>query len=306
MKKGVCIVNCARGGLVVEKDLKAALDSGHVASAALDVFEEEPATDNPLLGMDRVIATPHLGASTNEAQVNVAIQVAEQIADFLLSGAVVNAVNMPSLTAEEAPLIRPYMTLAEQLGSFAGQVTETAIKAVTIAYEGQVAELNTKPLTAALLKGLLTPLLDSVNMVSAPVIARERGIDVIETKRERAIGYQRLIKLTVTTEKQTRAIAGTLFDGELPRIVDIKGIPMDATLGRYMLYVTNRDKPGLIGGLGTLFGDAGINIATFHLGRAAVGGDAIALVEVDQPIPSKLLDAVRALPQVMQAKPLTF
>ncbi len=306
MKKGVRIVNCARGGLVVEKDLKAALDAGHVGGAALDVFEDEPANESPLFGMDTVIATPHLGASTNEAQVNVAIQVAEQIADFLLTGAVVNAINMPSLTAEEAPLIRPYMALAEQLGSFAGQVTETAIQAVTIAYEGQVAELNTKPLTAALLKGLLSPLLESVNMVSAPVVARERGIDITETKRERAGGYQRLIRLTVTTETQTRAIAGTLFDGELPRIVEIKGIPMDASLGRHMLYVTNQDKPGLIGGIGTLFGDAGINIATFHLGRAQVGGDAIALIEVDQPIPAQVLAAVRAMPQVVQAKPLAF
>ena len=306
MKKGVRIVNCARGGLVVEKDLKAALDAGHVGGVALDVFEEEPANTSPLFGLETVIATPHLGASTEEAQVNVAIQVAEQISDFLLTGAVVNAINMASLTAEEAPLIRPYMALAEQLGSFAGQVTESAIKAVTIAYEGQVAALNTRPLTAALLKGLLSPLLESVNMVSAPLVARERGIDVTETKRDGAGGYQRLIKLTVTTEKQTRAIAGTLFDGELPRIVEIKGIPMDASLGRHMLYVTNQDKPGLIGGIGTLFGDAGINIATFHLGRAQVGGDAIALIEVDQPIPAKLLDAVRAMPQVVQAKPLAF
>jgi D-3-phosphoglycerate dehydrogenase len=305
-RPGIRIVNCARGGLVVEADLAAAIESGHVAAAGIDVFEEEPAHENLLFAFDNVIATPHLGAATNEAQVNVAIQVAEQISDFLLTGAVTNSINMPPVSAEEAPLLRPYMTLAEQLGSFAGQVTETAIRAVTITYEGQVSALNTKPLTSALLSGLLSPLLNSVNMVSAPVIARERGISITEVRCEECGPYQRLIKLTVTTETQTRTISGTLFDGELPRIVEIKGIPMDASLGKYMLYVTNADKPGLIGGLGTLFGNAGINIATFHLGRATAGSDAIALVEVDLPIPKIIVDAVRKMPQVMQAKPLTF
>ena len=207
MKRGVRIINCARGGLIVEEDLKAALESGHVAAAALDVFAEEPATENILFGMEQVVATPHLGAATTEAQDKVAIQVAEQMADYLLTGAVVNALNMPSLSAEEAPRLRPYMTLAEQLGSFAGQVTETAIKAVTIEYEGHAAELNTKPLTAVALKGLLSPLLESVNMVSAPAIAKERNIAVTEVTRERAGAYQTLIKLTVTTETQTRGLA---------------------------------------------------------------------------------------------------
>ena len=306
MKRGVRIVNCARGGLIVEEDLKAALESGHVAAAALDVFAEEPATENILFGMEQVVATPHLGAATTEAQDKVAIQVAEQMADYLLTGAVVNALNMPSLSAEEAPRLRPYMTLAEQLGSFAGQVTETAIKAVTIEYQGHVAELNTKPLTAVVLKGLLSPLLESVNMVSAPAIAKERNIAVTEVTRERAGAYQTLIKLTVTTETQTRGLAGTLFTDEKSRIVEIKGIPMDAALGPRMLFITNRDKPGVIGALGTTLGDAGINIATFNLGRSAPGGDAITLIEVDQAPGEDVLEKVRALPHVVRVKPLRF
>jgi D-3-phosphoglycerate dehydrogenase len=305
-RKGVRIVNCARGGLIVEEDLKRALESGHVAGAALDVFAHEPANENPLFGMPQVVATPHLGASTTEAQEKVALQVAEQMSDFLLTGAVSNAINMPSLTAEEARKLRPYMKLAEQLGSFAGQATETAIKAVTIEYEGQATELNTKPLTAVALQGLLTPLLETVNMVSAPVVAKERGLDIREIHHERAGGYQTLIRLTVTTETQTRSVAGTLFNAEIPRIVEIKGIPMDARLGPHMLYITNRDKPGFIGALGTLLGNAGINIATFNLGRDKPGGDAIALIEVDQPVDETILTKIRALPQVIRCKPMKF
>ena len=306
MRKGVRIVNCARGGLVVEADLKAALESGHVAGAALDVFANEPARENPLFGMANVVATPHLGASTSEAQEKVAIQVAEQMADYLLTGAVVNALNMPSVTAEEAPRLRPFMRLAEQLGSFAGQLTSTAITAVSVEYEGAVAELNVKPLTAVVLQGLLSPLLEAVNMVSAPVIAKERGMEVTETKHERRGSYQSLIRLTVTTERQTRSVAGALFNGENPRIVDVKGIAMDATMGPYMLFVTNKDKPGFIGALGTTLGDAGINIATFNLGRTEPGGDAIVLIEIDSPISEDVLETVRALPNVVQAKLLSF
>ncbi len=305
MKKGVRIVNCARGGLVVEEDLKAGLESGHVAAAALDVFAEEPATRNILFGMNQVVATPHLGAATTEAQEKVALQVADQMADYLLTGAVVNALNMPSVSAEDAPRLKPYMALAEQIGSFAGQATETALKAVTIEYEGQAAELNIRPLTAVVLQGLLSPLMVSVNMVNAPVIAKERNIDVTEVTHERPGGYQTLIRLTVTTETQTRGLAGTLFNDE-PRIVEIKGTRIDARLGPHMLYITNEDKPGLIGGLGTTLGDAGVNIATFHLGRAAPGGSALALIEVDEPLDDALMARVRALPHVLQAKMLRF
>ncbi|MSO84706.1 MAG: phosphoglycerate dehydrogenase [Rhodospirillales bacterium] len=304
-KKGVRIVNCARGGLIVEADLKAAIASGQVAGAALDVFALEPARANPLFGLKGVVVTPHLGAATAEAQEKVALQVAEQMADFLLTGAVANALNMPAMTAEEAPRLRPYMKLAEQMGSFAGQATETAIKAVTIEYAGLVAGLNIKPLTAVVLKGLLAPLLETVNMVSAPAIARERGLDVREVRHERAGAYQTLIRLTVTTETQTRGIAGTLFVEE-PRIVEIKSIQMDARLGPHMIYVTNRDKPGFIGALGTLMGNAGINIATFSVGRDRPGGDAIALIEVDHPIDAAMVAQIRALPQVMRCKPMRF
>jgi D-3-phosphoglycerate dehydrogenase len=305
-RQGVRIVNCARGGLVDEAALKEALDSGHVAAAALDVFEVEPAKENPLFGHENLICTPHLGASTTEAQVNVAIQIAEQISDYLLTGAVINALNMPSVTAEEAPRLAPYMKLADQLGSFAGQMTRSAIQAVTLEYEGHAAELNCKPLTAAALKGLLSPQLENVNMVSAPVIAHQRGIDVSEVRHGRDSDYQTLIRLTVTTENQTRSIAGTLFGGDKPRVVNVKGVPMEAELGPHMLYVTNNDRPGLIGGLGTILGDAGVNIATFHLGRDRIGGDAIALVEVDQEIPPGVVQQVESLPNVVQARALVF
>jgi D-3-phosphoglycerate dehydrogenase / 2-oxoglutarate reductase len=306
MKDGVRIINCARGGLVVEDDLKTAIESGKVAGAAIDVFAEEPAKENVLFGMEQVIATPHLGASTDEAQVNVAIQVAEQLSDYLLDGTVVNAINMPSVSAEDAPKLAPYLKLAEQLGSFAGQVTATAIEKVQIEYCGQAAELNTKPLTAVVLKGLLSPLLESVNMVSAPTVAKARNIEVSEVTCESLDEFQTLITLTVTTEAQTRALSGTLFAGDRPRIVEIKGISIDAELGPNMLFITNEDKPGFIGALGTTLGENNINIATFNLGRDQEGGDAISLIEVDGPVSEEVADKVRALPHVVRTIPLTF
>jgi D-3-phosphoglycerate dehydrogenase len=305
-KRGVQLINCARGGLVVERDLKAALESGHVAGAALDVFEQEPARENALFGTENLVATPHLGASTSEAQEKVALQVAEQMADFLLTGAVTNALNMPSLTAEEATRLKPYMVLAEQLGSFAGQLTRTGLKGVTIEYQGQVAALNTRPLTQVALASLLAPILDAVNMVNAPVIARERNIALREVKHDRDSDYQTLIRLTVVTESQERTLAGTLFGGSKPRLVEIKGIGIEAELSPHMLYITNEDQPGLIGALGTTLGDAGFNIATFHLGRAVAGGDAIALVELDERITDPVLDKVRSLPHIKRAMPLRF
>jgi len=306
MKRGVRLVNCARGGLIVETDLAAALDRGHVAGAAIDVFAEEPAVRSPLFGRDNVVATPHLGAATAEAQENVALQIAEQIADFLLTGAVSNAVNMPSLTAEEAKRLNPYMRLAEQLGSFAGQLTETGIKSVAVEYEGAVSDLNVKPLTAIALTGLLAPQLVTVNMVNAPVICREREIRVSETTRVKPADYQTLIRVIVTTERRRREVAGTLFAGDKPRIVSVEGIPLEAELGGHMLFVRNYDKPGFIGALGNALGAADVNIATFHLGRTAPGQDAIALVEVDQPLTPPILDTVRGLPHVIQVKALRF
>jgi D-3-phosphoglycerate dehydrogenase len=306
MKKGVRIINCARGGLVVEEDLKVALEAGQVGGAALDVFKVEPAKENGLFNMDKVVCTPHLGASTSEAQENVALQVAEQMADYLLTGAVTNALNMPSVSAEDAPKLRPYMKLAGQLGSFAGQLTEHALQAVKIEYEGHAATLNTKPLTAMILEGLLKPMVEAVNMVNAPVIARDRNVDVSESRNEREGDYHTLVRVTVTTEARTRSVAGTLFGGDKPRVVSIKGIPIEAELGENMLFVTNQDKPGFIGALGTLLGKHGVNIATFHLGRAESGGDAILLTQVDQPLTDAIVEDVRRLPHVVQAKALSF
>ncbi len=306
MKKSVRIINCARGGLVDEAALRAALDKGQVAGAAFDVFTEEPANANPLFGHPNVVCTPHLGAATSEAQENVALQVAEQMSDYLLTGAISNAVNFPSITAEEAPKLKPFVALAEKLGSFAGQLTETGINKVQIAYEGNVAQMNTKALTSAAIAGLLRPMLQNVNVVSAPIVAKERGIVVEEMTREAAGDYESLITVTVVTEKQSRFVSGTIFADGRPRIVNIKGIRMDAEFGQSMIYITNLDKPGFIGKFSSTLGDAGINIATFHVGRDAPGGNAVALIEIDGELPPDVMTAVRALPQVQQAKPLKF
>src|SRR5215813_6176354 len=306
MKKGVRIINCARGGLVDEGALRAALDSGHVAGAAFDVFTEEPATKNPLFGHPNVVCTPHLGAATTEAQENVALQIAEQMSDYLLRGAISNAVNFPSISAEEAPKLRPFIALAEKLGSFAGQLTETGIKQVRLTYEGVVAQMNTKALTSAAVAGLLRPMLQEVNVVSAPIVAKDRGIVVEDTRRDAEGDYDSLITLAVVTDRQTRSVSGTVFADGRPRIIDIKGIRMDAEFAPSMLYVTNQDKPGFVGRFATLLAEAGINIATFHLGRESPGGNAIALVEVDGGVPAEVLGKVQQIPNVQQVKPLQF
>ncbi|GLK76256.1 D-3-phosphoglycerate dehydrogenase [Methylopila jiangsuensis] len=306
MKKGVRIVNCARGGLVDEVALREALDAGHVAGAGFDVFVTEPAIENPLFGHPAVVCTPHLGAATSEAQENVALQVAEQMSDYLLRGAVSNAVNSPSITAEEAPRLRPFVALAEKLGSFAGQLTDSGVTAVRIEYEGLVAGMNTRALTSAAVTGLLKPLLADINMVSAPVIARERGIAIEEVLREDADTYDSVVRLTVTTDGLTRHVAGTVYADGKPRIIDIKGIEIEAAFGPSMLYVTNEDKPGYVGALGATLGAAGVNIATFNLGRAAEGGDAIAIVQIDGDIPDAVVAQVQALEHVKHARALRF
>ncbi len=304
-RKGVLIVNCARGGLVDEAALRAALESGQVGGAAFDVFVEEPAKTNVLFGAPNFIATPHLGASTGEAQENVALQVAEQMSDYLLNGAVSNALNSPSITADEAPKLRPFVALAEKLGAFAGQMVDAGLKGIDIAYEGHLAGLNVKPLTAAALAGVLRPMLAEINMVSAPAVAKERGITVSESRQELSPVYDSLMRITVLTDMGRRAFAGTVIAGA-PRIVEVKGMELDAAFAPAMLYVNNLDKPGFIGALGALLADTGTNIATFNLGRVAAGDDAIALVGVDQAPDDQLIVKIRALPHVKEARALGF
>ncbi|ADV10464.1 D-3-phosphoglycerate dehydrogenase [Mesorhizobium sp. WSM1497] len=306
MKKGVRIINCARGGLIVEADLVAALKSGKVAGAGVDVFEVEPAANNELFGMENVVATPHLGASTTEAQENVALQVAEQMADYLIKGAVSNAINMPSITAEEAPRLKPFVKLAEVLGAFVGQVTEDPIKEVEILFDGSTATMNTRALISAALAGLIRPQVSDVNMVSAPIMVKERGIIVAEVKRDKSGVFDGYIKLTVKTEHMTRSIAGTCFSDGKPRFIQIKGINLDAEVGQHMLYTTNADAPGIIGLLGTVCGENGVNIANFQLGRNRPGGDAIALLYLDAPFPEAVLEKVKAHKSIDSAKRLQF
>jgi len=305
-KKGVRIVNCARGGLIDETALKDALDSGQVAGAALDVFVEEPAKANPLFGARGLVATPHLGASTTEAQVNVAIQVAEQMSDYLVRGGVTNALNMPSLTAEEAPRLRPYMELAEKLGSLVGQVEGLGVKGVSIEVEGAAAALNQKPITGAVLAGLMKVYSDSVNMINAPFLAKERGLDVREVRHDREGDYHTLVRVAVMTPAGRRTVAGTLFGNSAPRLVDMFGIAIEAELQGEMIYIVNEDAPGFIGRLGTALGAAGVNIATFHLGRHEAGGEAVALISVDGHIDAELVGRLEALPGVKRVKPLRF
>jgi D-3-phosphoglycerate dehydrogenase len=266
----------------------------------------EPAKESVLFGLPNVICTPHLGASTGEAQENVALQVAEQMSDYLLRGAISNAVNFPSITAEEAPRLTPWVKLAEQLGSFAGQLTETSIKGIRLEYSGEVATLNTKPLTAAALAGVLRPLLSDVNMVSAAVNAKERGIMLEEVTRGQDGAFESYIRLTVKTDDFERSVAGTVFSDGRPRIIQVRNIGMEFEVAPRMLFIRNADKPGFIGKFGMLMGEAGLNIATLNLGRDRPGGDAICMVAIDEPVSDEVLAKITALPQVVRVNRLEF
>ncbi|MDH3534808.1 MAG: phosphoglycerate dehydrogenase [Gammaproteobacteria bacterium] len=305
MKKGSMLINCARGGLVDELALKVALESGHIRGAALDVYEVEPARDNPLFELDNVICTPHLGASTIEAQEKVAIQIAEQISSFLLTGAVNNAINAPSISAEEAQLLRPYLQLAQCLGSFIGQLTHDPIKTLTVTYGGEANDQNVSPLTLQVVQSVLEHHSSYVNSVNAREVARERNIDVIEAHNEGRDEYPCRITVGVETETKSRSICGTLIQHR-PRVIDVRGIPLESKLGAHMLYITNHDKPGVIGDIGTTCAQRGINIANMHLGRDAQNGNAMVLLEIDEQLDSEDLEHLRSLPNINNVQYLHF
>jgi D-3-phosphoglycerate dehydrogenase len=304
-KRGVIIVNAARGGLVDEAALRTALDGGHVAAAGFDVFVTEPAKESALFGAPNFVATPHLGASTNEAQENVALQIAEQMSDYLLSGAVTNALNMASISAEEASRLKPFIGLIDKLGSFAGQIADDGLEAVEIEYEGEVAQLNIHPLTAVALASLMRPLMPDVNMVSAPAVLKQKGTPLTESTRETSPIYGSLIRIKVLTGGRWRTLAGVVNAGSA-KIVEVKGMALEADFHPVMLLINNLDRPGFIGALGTILGEANINIATFHLGRQAAEQDAIAIVGVDQVLPEAIQHKLRALPHVRYVKVLKF
>ncbi|WP_299787206.1 phosphoglycerate dehydrogenase [uncultured Marivita sp.] len=305
-KKGVRIINCARGGLVDEAALAELLKSGHVAGAAFDVFSEEPARENPLFGLPNVVCTPHLGAATTEAQENVALQVAEQMANYLLTGAVENALNMPSVTAEEAKIMGPWIKLSDHLGSFIGQMTDEPIKAINILYDGAVSEMNLEALNCSVIAGIMKRANPDVNMVSAPLIAKERGIKISTTNQAKSGAFDGYVKVTVVTDSRERSIAGTVFSDGKPRFIQIKGINIDAEIGEHMIYTTNEDVPGIIGTLGMTLGQNNVNIANFTLGRSVAKGEAIALLYVDEPVPADVVKKLHDTGMFRQVKPLQF
>ncbi|MDP1577658.1 MAG: NAD(P)-dependent oxidoreductase, partial [Cypionkella sp.] len=305
-KKGVRIINCARGGLIDEAALVDALKSGQVAGAALDVFEVEPATDSPLFNLPNVVCTPHLGASTTEAQENVALQVAEQMSDYLLTGAVSNALNMPNVTAEEAAVMGPWIKLASHLGAFIGQMTEEPIKAINILYDGTVAGMNLAALNSAVIAGVLKTQNPDVNLVSAPIVAKDKGIQISTTRQDKTGTFDAYIKVTMVTESRERSVAGTCFSDGKPRFIQIKGINIDAEIGEHMLYTTNDDVPGIIGLLGMTMSKNNVNIANFTLGREGIGKQAIAILYLDQAIDPKVLETLESTGMFQSVKALQF
>lgn len=307
MKKGVFIINCARGGIVNEKDLLDALVSGKVAGAALDVFVEEPTRNMELIAHENVICTPHLGASTDEAQVNVAIAVAEQIVAYLTKGEIINAINFPSISSEMLHLMQPYLSLAEKLGRFMSQLATGAIKEVTIEYYGEILNYNLAPVTISLLKGLLTPILnETVNYINAPVVAKERGIKVVEARSSEVKDYSNMINLTIKTSQEESSAAASLFGRADHRIVRINKFTMEVIPAGHMLVLYNYDKPGVIGNIGHTLGDNNVNIARLHLGREQADQHALVVLSTDSAVPEEALQKLRNLPHVIAVKALTM
>jgi D-3-phosphoglycerate dehydrogenase len=304
MKPTVRIINCARGGIIDEKDLAEAIDQGKVAGAALDVYvDEPPPVDHPLVKMDQVIATPHLGASTDEAQLNVAIAVAEQMVDFLSKGVVRYAVNVPSVSPELLEVLRPYLILAEKLGSLHVQMAGALPEEVQVEYRGDVTQYEVAPLTLAVLKGLLTPIMESgVNYVNAPLIARERGIHIVESKGDRAGDFASSITVKAKPATRDLEVEGAIFGSKYPRIVRINNFYLEADPDGYILILHNKDVPGVVGTVGTLLGKNGINIAGMELGRTVKGGNAISLIHVDDTVPKETMKELRSRPEIVSAE----
>jgi D-3-phosphoglycerate dehydrogenase len=307
MKDGVRIINCARGGIVNEADLYEALKAGKVGGAALDVFEKEPPENNPLLTLDTVICTPHLGASTEEAQENVAVAVAEQIADYLVFGVIRNAVNFPSIPTEQVPRLQPYINLAEKLGGFSAQIFEGGTTEITVEFRGAASEINTAPVTIAAVKGFLSPvLLETVNFVNAPIIAKERGIEVKEVKSNDAGDYNSMIALRIKAKDRESYVAGTLFSKKDPRIILIDDFKVEIVPEGELLLMYNNDKPGVIGNIGTLLGKNNINIARMHFGRETAGGIAISVVSIDSTPSEETIEEIKRLPNILTVKQISL
>jgi D-3-phosphoglycerate dehydrogenase len=309
MKRGVILVNCARGGIVNEDDLCDAIKSGIVSGAALDVFEKEPPDkENPLLALNGdLVLTPHLGASTEEAQTKVSVAIAEQIIDYHLNGVVRNAVNMPSISLELLKVMKPYITLAEKLGSLQGQLCKGAVEEIRILYDGEVSGFDVETLTIAALKGFLSPMMDIVvSYVNAPILAKERGIKVIESKSSRSRDFTSLVTMRVKTNMGENQVSGTIFGLEEPRFVKINGFPIDVIPQGFLLISENYDKPGFIGAMGTLLGNRGVNIGQMHLGRESIGGRAICFINIDSPVSDDVIQEIHKLPYIISVTQVSF
>ncbi|MGD8343917.1 MAG: phosphoglycerate dehydrogenase, partial [Desulfobacterales bacterium] len=300
MKDGVMIINCARGGIVSEADLNDALKSGKVAGAALDVFETEPPGVCPLFEIDRVICTPHLGASTLEAQTNVAVMVAEQIIAYLRDGTVINAVNVPAVSSDLLEKLNPYLTLADRMGCLLAQLSQGAIKEVLIEYAGDFDELDLSPVTTAVLKGLMTPMIkDDVNFVNAQVLAKERGIKVTESKIAESEEYINIVTVKAVSDKDVNFVAGTIFGRKNPRVVHINNFRLELEPAHRFILIHNHDKPGAIGSIGTLLGDNRINISRMRVGQEEGSDKTMIFLRTDTPIPEDVIEKIRELPLII-------